>query len=173
MEKVYRKVKKGKRYVYEPYGYNNVPELTDGIWLIQHSEHSRSQTSLIWKVGDLKRPVDIVTHASLQILEDDLSRYLLKLSDENSEEYKEAKETIGWPLNTPPIYNVSPSAIVTLFIREIAKNLEEGTIINIDSEFHKFRDTLDYNSSDFGTEVRVLYKLSDWLRNNNYYLHKK
>ena len=172
MEKVYRKIVKGKKITYEPCGYNEVPDLPNGIWLVQSMPNSKSMTSLIWKVGDLKRPADIVTHASLQTMEDDLCRYLLKLSDEKSEEYKEAKEIIGGFLNTPPVFNVSPSNIVTLFIREISKKLEDGELLNIDNIFMNFRTTLDYENPEYGVQVRLLYALSKWL-NENYYEIKK
>ena len=75
MEKLYRKNSKGR---YESIGYNSIPDLSDGIWLVQSSPSSRSVSSLVWKVGDLKRPVDIVTHASLQAVADDLVSYLMK-----------------------------------------------------------------------------------------------
>ena len=46
MEKVYRKVQKGKRFVYEPIGYNDVPDMSDGIWLVQSSPSSKSMQGL-------------------------------------------------------------------------------------------------------------------------------
>jgi hypothetical protein len=51
MEKLYRKKKNG-RYE-EVIGYTDT--LSDGIWLVQTKPYSRSLTSLLWKVGDLKR----------------------------------------------------------------------------------------------------------------------
>ena len=173
MEKLYRKIKKGNRYIYEEYGYGSVPDLVDGIWLIQSGKSYRSQTSLVWKVGDLKRPSDIVTHASLQTMERELCEYLLKLSDEKSEEFKEAKETLGWTFSQPIIYNASISSITTLFIREIAKKLEQGEFFDFNKVFFNFRDTLDINSQNYRTQVKTLYDLADWLEKNKYYLNKK
>lgn len=115
---MYRKLPNGR---YEKVGYWNVPDLSDGIWLVQDKKSSRSMTSLIWKVGDLKRPVDIVTHASLQAISDDLIRYIMKLSDDQSDEYKEAVDIMGGYIRGPIHFsNVSPSDIVSLLIRQIA-----------------------------------------------------
>jgi len=118
MEDMYRKLPSGR---YEKVGYWNVPDLSDGIWLVQSDQSSRRTTSLIWKVGDLKRPVDIVTHASLQAISDDLIRYIMKLSDDQSDEYKEAVDIMGGYIRGPIHFsNVSASDIVSLLIRQIA-----------------------------------------------------
>lgn len=118
MEKMYRKLPSGR---YEYIGYSDVPDLSDGIWLVQQNKSSRSTTSLVWKVGDLKRPVDIVTHASLQAISDDLIRYIMKLSDDQSDEYKEAVEIMGGYIRGPIHFtNISASDIVSLLIRQIA-----------------------------------------------------
>jgi hypothetical protein len=118
MEDMYRKLPSGR---YEKVGYWNIPDLSDGIWLVQTNPHSRLVSSLIWKVGDLKRPVDIVTHASLQAISDDLASYLMKLGDIDSDEYKEAVEIMGGYIRGPIHFsNVSASDIVSLLIRQIA-----------------------------------------------------
>lgn len=118
MEDMYRKLPNGR---YEKVGYWNVPDLSDGIWLVQSDQSSRRTTSLIWKVGDLKRPVDIVTHASLQAMSDDLTRYIMKLSDVQSDEYKEAIDIMGGYIRGPIHFsNISASDIVSLLIRQIA-----------------------------------------------------
>lgn len=115
---MYRKLPSGR---YEYIGYSDVPDLSDGIWLVQQNKSSRSTTSLVWKVGDLKRPVDIVTHASLQAISDDLIRYIMKLSDDQSDEYKEAVEIMGGYIRGPIHFtNISASDIVSLLIRQIA-----------------------------------------------------
>ncbi len=122
MEKVYRKNSKGR---YEVIGYNNIPDLSDGIWLVQSNSGSRSFTSLVWKVGDLKRPVDIVTHASLQAISGKLTSYLMKLSDDQSEEYKEAANIMGGYMRGPVHFtNISAHDIVSLLIRQIAIKYE-------------------------------------------------
>ena len=118
MEKMYRKLPSGR---YEYIGYSGVPDMSDGIWLVQTNPHSRSVSSLIWKVGDLKRPVDIVTHASLQTMSDDLVSYLMKLGDIDSNEYKEAVDIMGGYIRGPVHYaNISAHDIVSLLIRQIA-----------------------------------------------------
>lgn len=81
MEKIYRKDEKGRYY---SVGYNDVVDLADGVWLVQSKPSSKSITSMVWKVGDIKRPVDVVTHASIQAMERDLVKYIQKLSDINS-----------------------------------------------------------------------------------------
>jgi hypothetical protein len=122
MEKVYRKNSKGR---YEVIGYNNIPDLSDGIWLVQSNSGSRSITSLVWKVGDLKRPVDIVTHASLQAISGKLTSYLMKLSDDQSDEYKEAANIMGGYIRGPIHFtNISAHDIVSLLIRQIAIKYE-------------------------------------------------
>jgi hypothetical protein len=118
MEKLYRKTDKGR---YESIGYNGIPDLSDGIWLVQSSPSSRSVTSLVWKVGDLKRPVDIVTHASLHAVGNKLTSYLMKLGDDQSDEYKEAVEIMGGYIRGPIHFsNISAHDIVSLLIRQIA-----------------------------------------------------
>lgn len=128
MEEVYKKVVKGKKVKYVPCGYEGHYSLPNGIWLVQSGNNCSSMKSLVWKVGDLKRPVDIVTHASLQTMSDRLANYLVKLSDSQSEEYKDALKLCGGYLNTPVVYNITPMDLVSLFIREIAKGLENQEI---------------------------------------------
>jgi hypothetical protein len=118
MEDMYRKLPSGR---YEKVGYWNVPDLSDGIWLVQNKPGSKSTTSLIWKVGDLKRPVDIVTHASLHAVADNLVSYLMKLGDVDSDEFKEAVEIMGGYIRGPIHFtNISAHDIVSLLIRQIA-----------------------------------------------------
>lgn len=60
MEELYRKKKNGR---YEKVvGYSNT--LQDGIWLVQTKPSSTRISSLMWKVGDLKRVADVTTHAA-------------------------------------------------------------------------------------------------------------
>lgn len=118
MEKMYRKLPSGR---YEYIGYSGIPDLSDGIWLIQNKPGSKSTSSLVWKVGDLKRPVDIVTHASLQAVADNLVSYLMKLGDIESDDYKEAIDIMGGYIRGPIHFtNISASDIVSLLIRQIA-----------------------------------------------------
>ena len=124
MEKLYRKV--GKRYV--DCGYS-VPDLSDGIWLVQNNPHCKSLESLVWKVGDLKRPVDVITHASLQTMSDDIAKYIVKLTDENSEEWEDAKNLLGNGLSGPiGYYNTTAYDLATLLIRKIAIEIEKSKL---------------------------------------------
>lgn len=122
MEKMYRKLPSGR---YEYIGYSSIPDISDGIWLVQNNKSSRSMTSLVWKVGDLKRPVDIVTHASLQAVSDNLASYLMKLGDVESDEFKEAVKIMGGYIRGPIHFtNISAHDIVSLLIRQIAIRYE-------------------------------------------------
>ena len=164
-EKLYRKV--GRRYVEVsmPERYN----MHDGIWLVQNNPYSKSISSLYWKVGDVKRPADIVTHASLQVLEDDLCRYVLKLTEENSDEFKEAVEIAGGYLKSPiGFYNISASQFVSLLLRRLATHLEDGEKVNWDSLQFKFRkETMLHKKPEFEEGVKVLYQFTEWLKKNN------
>lgn len=123
MEKVYRKNSKGR---YEECGLSYSERLSDGIWLVQNKPHSRSFESLLWKVGDLKRPVDVTTHAALYSFQDKLTDYLMKLTEKGSLELGEAKELLGGYLKGEVgFYNISASDLCQLFLRQIAKNIED------------------------------------------------
>ena len=122
MEKVYRKDEKGR---YHSVGYNDVVDLPDGIWLIQSNPSSKSITNMVWKVGDVKRPVDVVTHASLQAMGRELCSYVQKLSDVQSQEYKDAEKICGGYLKGAVNFtNVSPADLVSLMLRQIAFKIE-------------------------------------------------
>lgn len=122
MEQLYRKV--GKRYV--EWGFGGIPDISDGIWLIQNNPNSKSQSSLFWKVGELKRPCDVTTHASIQSMADDITRYLMRLRDVNTDEYKEALEICGGYLKGPVICtNISAADLTMLILRQIAIKCEK------------------------------------------------
>lgn len=170
MEKLYHKV--GKKYVET--GYGGVPDLVPGIWLVQKNEHSKGQTSLVWRVGDLKRPVDVVTHAALQTMTDKLAQYLIKLGDEGSEEFKQAKEQLGGYLHgTPSFYNISAGDLASLFLRQIALEIEEGVHIDWGTVMMDFRhDTNQHlrDRAEFEERVKVLYEFIDFMRIKGYEL---
>ena len=124
MEKLYRKKANGR---YEEASIEYTDQLSDGLWLVQTKPYSRSITSLFWKVGDLKRIADVTTHAALQGFESELTRYLMKLTDENSEEYKDAQERSGGYIKSPVGYhNISASDLCSLFLRRIAMEIEKS-----------------------------------------------
>lgn len=164
-EKLYKKI--GKRYIEV-----SMPErfdMQDGIWLVQTKPGSKSMSSLYWKVGDLKRPTDIVTHAGLQAMEDDLAQYMLRLGEVNSKEFIEAKEICGAWLTQPiSYYNISAGQLVSLFIRRMAIHLEEGETMHWDSLQHKFRsETQLHNNPEFEEGVKILYMFTEWLKKDN------
>ena len=122
MEELYRKKKNG-RYQ-KVVGYSDT--LQDGIWLVQTKPSSTRISSLIWKVGDLKRVADVTTHAALQSFDDNLTEYLLKLTDINSEEYKDAVLQLGSWLKDPIEFTgISPNDLSILILRQIAINIEQ------------------------------------------------
>ena len=122
MEELYRKKKNGR---YEKVvGYTDT--LPDGIWLVQTKPSSTRISSLIWKVGDLKRVADVTTHAALQSYDDNLTNYLMKLTDVNSEEYKDAVLQLGsWIKDPIDIRGISPNDLSILILRQIAINIEQ------------------------------------------------
>ena len=170
MEKLYRKV--GKKYV--DAGYGGVPDLVPGIWLVQNNEYSKSHTSLVWRVGDLKRPVDVVTHAALQTMSDKLAQYLIKLSEEGSTELAEAKEQLGGYLHgVPSFYNISASDLASLFLRRIALEIEEGVQIDWGSVMMDFRHETNQHLRDraeFEERVKVLYEFIEFMKSKGYEL---
>jgi hypothetical protein len=168
MEKLYRK--KGKRYVEA--GYTSVPDLVPGIWLVQNNPNSKSQTSLVWRVGELKRPVDVVTHAALQTMNNELASYLIKLCDPKSEEFKEAKEMLGGYLRDAPSYlNISASDLTSLFLRQIAMQVESGEKIDWARVMMQFRqDTVQHAKPDFEQRVKVLYEFIEFMQKKGYEL---
>lgn len=124
MEKLYRKNSKG-RYEECSLGYSE--RLSDGIWLVQNKPHSKSFESLLWKVGDLKRPVDVTTHSALYSFQDKLTSYLMKLTEKDSLELEEAEKLLGGYLKGEiGFYNISASDLCQLFLRQIALNIEEN-----------------------------------------------
>lgn len=123
MEQLYRKKENGR---YEKAGLGGLPDLVDGIWLVQNTSYSKSLTPLVWRVGDLKRPVDVVTHAALYGMTDKLVKYFMALGNKESEEWKEAKEVLrDWLRDEIFVANVSPNDIISLLLRKIAMIIEE------------------------------------------------
>lgn len=171
MEKVYRKV--GRKYV--EVGYSNVPDLTDGIWLVQSKPSSKSQTSLVWKVGDLKRPVDVVTRAALYSMNDELAQFLVNLTNEKSDEYKGVKKKYGnWLKGPISYYGISASDLTELLLSKIGENLEEGEKFHWGKIMFKFREQIElHDRKNFNESVRILYQFIEWLEKNGYSLKHK
>lgn len=165
MEARYIKNSKGR---YEICGYGTGTEISEGIWMVQSKPNSKSTTSLVWKVGDLKRPVDVVTVAALESFNSDLTSYLMKLTEEGSEELKEAQNLLGGYLKGAVGYlNISASDLCSLFLRRIAMECEETSVPKTwNSLLFEFRKSKNCTSE----EVAFLYKLEDWLKEKNYKL---
>lgn len=124
MEKLYRKKANG-RYEEYTYGFNDT--LPDGIWMVQTKPGVKSVSSLLWKVGDIKRPCDVTTHVAIQSMGNDLTKYVMKLKDETSEEFKEVKRTHGGYINGPLGFtNFSANDLVQSILKQIAIKIEEN-----------------------------------------------
>ncbi len=122
MEELYKKKANG-RYK-KVIAYRDT--LQDGIWVIQSNPLSTSISSLVWKVGDLKRIADVTTHAALQSYEDNLTNYLVKLTDVNSQEYKDAVLQLGiWIKQPIDFTGISTRDLSILILRQIAINIEQ------------------------------------------------
>jgi hypothetical protein len=122
MEELFRKQSNG-RYK-KVIAYRDI--LQDGIWVIQSNPSSTSISSLVWKVGDLKRIADVTTHAALQSYEDNLTNYLVKLTDVNSQEYKDAVIQLGSWIKQPIDFSgISSRDLSILILRQIAINIEQ------------------------------------------------
>ena len=140
MEKVYRKLPNGR---YEHIGYNNTPDISNGVWLVQNGKGYKSHSSLLWRVGDTGRVTDVITHAKLQTMNDELCTYLMNLTkSEDTPERQDAKEILGGYLRGDiGFYGISPSDLTSLFVRQIGLILEktEGKHIN------KINDSPEYS----------------------------
>lgn len=122
MNELYRKKNNGR---YEKV-VGHINTLQDGIWLVQTKPSSTRISSLIWKIGDLKRVADVTTHAALQSYDDNLTNYLMKLTDVNSEEYKDAVLQLGsWIKDPIEFTGISPNDLSILILRQIAINIEQ------------------------------------------------
>ena len=121
MEKLYRKKSNGR---YESIGFNDIPDLTDGIWLVQSKPGWKSSSNLLFRIGDVKGIVDITTHAALQAMSNDLALYVSKLQDESSDEYLDVKELFGtWIKGPISISGIASADLSSLLLRRIAFNL--------------------------------------------------
>lgn len=121
METLYIKKEDG---TFEPSTVGFNVDLSDGIWIIQTKKSSKGYTSAAYLAGEIKDPCDLVTLASIQSMSDDLSSYIMKLTEENSEEFQDAKATLGGYLQGPvSFYNISASDLSILFLRQVAKRI--------------------------------------------------
>jgi hypothetical protein len=170
MDKLYKKKANGR---YKEVGYVDVPDLYDGIWLVQNRPGSRSKSSLVWRVGDIKRPVDITTLTAFLAIADEVASYIVDLTKPDSKECKDAKKELGGWNNAPEnqgfgVYNISASDYANLILRKIATYFEDvedppslyeitrGDFMKDNPGFYEFRD-----------------KLEKYLRENNFVIKKR
>lgn len=175
MEELYRKKSNGR---YQKVGYSGIPDLTEGIWMVQDHVNGKSTSSLIWKVGDLKRPADITTHVAFQSIFDEIVRYVVKLTEGTSEEFEKVKKELGgWIRGNEGIgvYNISPSDFATIILRKIAtyfeKSIKEPDFRQLLIKFRN--EKLDYNSVEYDNQVKMLYSLAEYLEDKGYAIQKK
>lgn len=118
MEKLYKKVN-GK---YVQCGYTDVPDLYDGIWLVTDRNNVKSTSSLLWKIGDIPM-ADLNLFVSILKYENDLSTYLLRLTQGDSEECKEILEDFNFkePLG---IYNWPIAVLTSVLLKKIGELIQ-------------------------------------------------
>jgi hypothetical protein len=121
METLYRRIVKDGEEIFEPVETEFRDRLPDGIWVIQTKPGSRGITSAAYMVGNIKKPADLVVHASIQSMGDEISRYLTSLNDEKSEEHQEAQDILGGFLRgRVEFYNISAHDLAMLILRQVA-----------------------------------------------------
>jgi hypothetical protein len=124
METLYKRNSDG---TYEPASVGFYNDLPDGIWIIQTKKSSKGYTSAAYMAGKIQDPCDLITLASIQSMSDEISQFLIRLTEEDSEEWQDAKETLGGYLQGPvSFYNISPNDLGTLVLRQVAKRIGEN-----------------------------------------------
>jgi hypothetical protein len=94
---------------------------------VRSSPSRLSKESLVWKVGDLKRPVDVTTQAAIFSMSDKITEYVLRLTEEGSEEDLEAKKFMGgYYRGALGIQNCSIHDLVSLILKSIANEVENS-----------------------------------------------
>lgn len=159
-EQLYKKV--GDEYVKVP--LRDTFNLPDGIWLLQSENGVKSCDSLIWKLGNPDRIIDIASEASVFTVADDICKYISKLSDTTSEEWIELKKLMGnWINGAIGVYNISINDFVIIVLRKFAENLKNQKDLPADilwKNFIKKQDRLVLNNpvikdfiEKFNTEI--------------------
>lgn len=173
METYYRKIKtKGEKVKYEPIGVGGMPDLYDGIWMVNTKEHSKSISSVVWRLGGLKEISDVISFVSLFALEDELCRYVLKLTDENSKEFKEANERFSLGNKGIGIYNISIANFVSLVLLEIGKHTNFVAKNEVNDVCNQYINSLDTNIESYGERIRSILSFKQWLSENNFVINK-
>lgn len=124
MEEIF--IKKGRKYISIGLTYEN-EWLRNGLWLVDSNPGSKSITSLFWLVGETKNLTNVIDQASLIKHAPEITKYVGQLGDENSAEYKEAKQIYGDYLQGGGIrlVNASRMDFVNLIFRKLSMLIEE------------------------------------------------
>lgn len=119
MEQYYIKV--GRRYV--PAGYS-FPDMPEGLyWKEKMPGSSRVTSVMYWAGKNPPQPLDVEKLISIMREDGRLAKYIMALTDENSEEYKEAKENQGGFVKEPLNYNWSAQDLATCILRFAFKEI--------------------------------------------------
>jgi len=116
-------VKKGRKYI--PVGYN-VPDMHDGLYLTEKTGYGRRTTSIAYWLGQPKKqPADLQKLIEVMKNDDRLAKYLSKIQDEESVEFKELKIDFGGYIKeSPRIYNISTQDLALAVLRFLYNELE-------------------------------------------------
>lgn len=119
METAYNKI--GRKYV--PCGiYHNEEFLNNGLWLIQ--QNGKSLTSMMWLVGELKDPANVVNHASLQTLALELAKYIGEIQEEGSSSNVDLMKNFRTS-GSPKVLGISNWDLAHAILRHIAVLVEQ------------------------------------------------
>ena len=110
--------KEGRKYV--PVGHD-LPRNFEGLYYHQFQKHGSRTTSVsYWMGSTTKQPVDVQSLVATMKLDEQLSEYLQKIQDPESDEYKTlVADCGGYAKNPPKIYNISPIDLSTAILRKI------------------------------------------------------
>lgn len=123
MEQYYTKV--GRRYV--PAGYS-IPDMPEGLYWKQKTSHGSRTTSVMhWAGKNPPQPLDIQKLISIMSEDERLAKYIMALTDEDSDEYKKAKEDQGGYVNGPlKFYDWSAQDLATCILRFAFERIEDN-----------------------------------------------
>ena len=114
MEQYY--LKKGRRYV--PAGYS-FPDMDEGLYWRQKMPNGTRTTSIChWAGSNPPQPLNIEKLIAVMSQDDRLARYVGKLTDPESDEFKKAKEDQGDFITGPlQFYNWSAQDLASCILR--------------------------------------------------------
>lgn len=165
MEKLYKKIKSGSRARYEEVGYTNIPDITDGIWLIKSDKLGKSYSNLVFKLGEIKNPVDVVTRCSLYSLQNEFMEYLNNIQDEHTDDFIQLRKNCsGYDFN-PAIVGISMYDFSLAVLNFLGRNLEEGVKFELSDIMWNFRKEFKlHEDKDFDAKVSILYRFIEFIQ---------